>query len=100
MRFLGILALALASCAPLQMGDVPVFGRVHSVSASDIHSAIVADQRGRVGPPPVHHIEVISSNEIRVYHTSRGIDEVYDVVRRVDGQWTLTSLVSQSDRPI
>jgi hypothetical protein len=43
---------------------------------------------------------VISSTEIHVYHTSRGVDQVYDVVQRVDGRWQLRSLVSQSDGPI
>ncbi len=100
MRFLGTLALAFASCASLRPGEVRVFGRIHEASPSDIRAAIVANQHGRVGPPPVHHVEVVNSSEIRVYHTQRGDDEVYDVVRCVDGRWQITDLVAKSNGPI
>ena len=64
MRLFSILAVILVSCAPLQPGEVRVFGRIHSVSPSDIEAAIAVDQRDRIGPPPIHHVEVISRDEI------------------------------------
>jgi hypothetical protein len=100
MRVLFSIVWAFVAFAPVQRGEVRVFGRIHSVSPADVRAAMVADQRGRVGPPSVHHLQVISSTEIRVYHTPRGADEVYDVVQRVDGQWQVKKLVSQSEGPI
>ena len=89
----------LAGCAT-HIDDVAAYGAFWLVSPDDIRAAVAVRRRAYVGSPPIHNIQVISRDEIRIYDTPAGIECRYDVVRRVNGTWQVTELVLQSARPI
>ncbi len=80
------LACALFSCASLTVGDTRLSGQLKQVSVADIHSVIEADRPHSKGR--IYEIEVVSSEEVHIYHDTRTRTINYDVVRRVHGRWT------------
>jgi hypothetical protein len=103
MRYFLLVAAAsvslLAACAT-HIDGVAAYGAFWLVSPDDIRAAVAARRRTHVASPPIHHIQVISRDEIRVYDTPAGIECTYDVVQRINGTWQVTALVIQSARPI
>ena len=89
------LSVIVAGCAetkplppPVYVLDgIAIYGLTHSLPKSQIRAAIAEDRRSSPGDK-IHSIEVVSSSEVRVYHTERSKRlEEYDVLRRVHGSW-------------
>jgi hypothetical protein len=79
-------AILLTSCASVSVSDTRAYGRVHDVSVADIHAAIDADRQHTA--EKIYEIEVVSADEMRLYHEPRTDAKAsYDVIRRVHGKW-------------
>jgi enterochelin esterase-like enzyme len=91
------LILILVACAettplPSQayvLDGIPICGRAHALSKSQIRAAITADRQwSSQSEQKIYSVEVSSSSEIYIYHTKRNKQlEEYNVVRLVDGKW-------------
>ena len=76
----------VSGCASVTVGDARVYGRMHDVSTADIHAAIDADRAHT--REKIYEIEVVSADEIRLYHERRTDAKAsYDIIRRVHGKW-------------
>jgi hypothetical protein len=70
----------------MTIDDARAYGRVGDVSANEIRAAIAADRLHTTDK--IYEIEVVSSNEIHVYHEQRTDALVnYDIVKRVGDRW-------------
>ena len=97
------MTFALVACAPLQPGNLPVSGRIHSVTAEDLRAAITADKLASINPNvpyEPYYLSVINSDEIHVYHKTHSDFKLFSVVRRVGNHWEVTKIGVESDRPI
>jgi hypothetical protein len=85
--FVSVLA-CLASCATVHVDGHDVFGRVHDVSDADIRAALAAEQRESSWvDKTIYHIEVVSRDEMRLFHQPSRANRSHDVLKRVKGQW-------------
>src|SRR5947208_13372233 len=82
-------AALLSACAPVMIGDARAYGRVHDVSVADIHAAIDVDRReSQYAIKTIYEIEVISANEIHLFHERRTDAKAeYDIMKRVRAKW-------------
>ena len=80
------LACGVFSCASVTVGDMRLSGQLKQVSVTDLNSVIEADRRH--SKRRIYEIEVVSSEEMHVYHDTRTRTINYDIVRRVHGRWT------------
>ena len=95
-----ILSVSLFGACATHIERVDAYGLVWLVSRNDIHAAVAASREGRIGAPPVHHVQVVSRDEIRVYATPAGIESIYDVVQKTGGKWQVTELIKTSAGPM
>jgi hypothetical protein len=87
--------LALASCTSLMIGDIRVYGHaLNRVTLDDVRAAIRADEsppREREhlsGIEPITEVDVVSSDEMHIYHGRReGPLWTHCVIRRMNGKW-------------
>jgi hypothetical protein len=107
MRGAIILALAtqtfLSSCALQIVDGARVYGRIHSVSVTDIREAMAADKLAHINPNvpyEPYYIQVSDRNEIHVYHRTHSDYKQFTVVRRVGSHWKVTKIGIESDHPI
>ncbi len=69
------------------LDGIAIYDLAHSLPKSQIRAAIAEDKRSSPGDK-IYSIEVVSSSEVRVYHTERSKRlEEYDVLRRAHGSW-------------
>jgi len=85
--FLGIVSLtcSLFSCASVTVGDIRLSGQLRRVSVADIQSVIEVDRLHSTRR--IYEIEVVSSEEIHIWHDTRGRTINVDIVRRTRGRW-------------
>ena len=90
MRYARLAAIAfLASCATQTFEGIPLYGRVHDVSPTDLRTAIALVRYSpHVAYRQIYAIEIASSSEIRLYHIpySPSFGE-YNLVQRIGGKW-------------
>jgi hypothetical protein len=90
MRYATVVALAflIGSCATETFEGMPLFGRVHDVSPTDLRTAIRLVRSFGPVYRQIYAIEVVSSSEIHLYHVpySPTVGQ-YNLVRRVRGKW-------------
>jgi hypothetical protein len=92
-----LLAFCLASCAtpaPLPpslfvIDGIPVYGRAHEISKSQIRAAIAEDRRWPSHPEnKIYSIEVAAPTELHIFHTTRNTRlQEYTLYIRVRGKW-------------
>jgi len=92
MRFAPLMlasAALLSACTSVMIGDARAYGRIHDVSVAEIHAAIAVDQRdSHYADKKVYEIEVISADEIHLFHERRTDARAeYDIMKRVNGKW-------------
>ena len=89
---LSVILVGCAETTPLPppaylLDGVPIYGRAQSLPKPELRGAIAEDRRSSPGDK-IYSIEVVSSSEVRVYHTERSKRlEEYDVLRRMRGSW-------------
>ncbi len=88
-------AFTLSSCASTSIAGARVYGRaLHRVTVADVQAAIDADKRAPserehlTGAERISEVDVVSSDEIHIYH-GRRLEGLwpYCVIRRVNGKW-------------
>ena len=84
LRFVGplVVALALASCAEMTVGDVRVHSLFGTPRIEDIRAVIAANPNGKI-----YEIQVTSPSEMLVYYEPIRESIGYATVRRVKGKW-------------
>ena len=91
--------VSFSSC--LLVGNAPVTGRRHDVSLADIHAALAADKAPwDRGPHKTYEIEVIGANELHLYRTRRDDNQMYDIMKRIKGQWEFETQGKLGKEPI
>jgi hypothetical protein len=73
----------------MKIDDTRVYGRVHDVSLADIHAAIAEDRLH--SKDKIYEIEIVSRDEIHLYHKHRWAKANYDIVKRVGRTWRFVS---------
>jgi hypothetical protein len=77
----------------MMIGDIRVYGRaLHRVTSADIRAAIHADEaEPKHNTPhndPISEVDVVSRDEIHIYHGSRPEGVWFHcVIKRVGGKW-------------
>jgi hypothetical protein len=90
MRYATVVALAflVGSCATQRFEGMPLFGRVHAVSSTDLHTTITLVRSFGPVYQQIYAIKVVSSSEIHLYHAPYSPTVGwYNVVRRIKGKW-------------
>jgi hypothetical protein len=88
-------ALLLSSCATETFEGIPLYGRVHEVSAADLHTAIALIRyKPHTAYRQIYAIEATSSNDIHLYHAPYdGKVGLYNRVERIGGKWQFNERV-------
>jgi hypothetical protein len=84
-----VFSLLFGSCAGPRIGNAPVRGWFDSLSMADVHAAVALNQMSRrEKSKEIHEVVIASEDEIHIYYMPRNNHlEVFDIVRRVHGQW-------------
>jgi len=93
---LPVLAI-FASCSGLRLYEspslvldgIPIYGHVENIPEATLRAVIVLDRSLLTGPPrKIYLIEVVSREELHVYHTPRNPRwEEYQIYKRIAGEW-------------
>ena len=86
--FFGIVSLtcSLFSCASVTVGDIRLSGQLRQVSVADIQSVIEVDRLHSTRK--IYEIEVVSREEIHIWHDTRARTINVDIVRRTGDRWS------------
>ena|SRR5438552_8780155 len=79
---------SLTSCATATVDGHRVFGRVQDVSEADIRAAIAAEHRQSTwADKTIYDIQVVSRDEMYLFHQPSSENPSHDVLKRVYGKW-------------
>ena len=85
----GCTELPLQELPTIVLDSIPIYGRVDQVPKPELRAAIALDRSLMNGAArKIYLIDVVSSQEIHVYHTPRNPRwEEYQVYKRIAGKW-------------
>jgi hypothetical protein len=92
MRVLSVVvafSLLFGACAGPRIGNAPIRGWFDSLSMADVRAAVAVNQASRRGEnKEIYEVVIAWADEIHIYHMPRNNHlEVFDVVKRVRGEW-------------